>query len=248
MIDKPATGLEGATPIRAGDVITQDKGHKGWSVIKVLLIDEMAGYGPTFHCLTYDSSTVLPTMDSVRQLPVRIYHAPVAGTAFARGWTVLGNEAASQEELVGFIEYLKLTDFPRYLAFTGQDSKELVGRANALYREACRLGDEGRRVDAIRIYDEVIDIFPLFFEAIDNRAFTFMELGDYQTALSGFEDSLRINPDGTAAFFSRAECLLRLGRFEMARDLFSEGIGRFPEQQEMFRKFRDIAQQALGSK
>lgn len=229
---------------RSGDVITQYEPGKGWSVAKVLQVDEFPGHGATLHCLIYATSSNEPTLATLAQLPVYIWHVPMAESAFNTGWTLLGNLPPRQEEMMGFTEYLKLTDFPRYLSFTGQDVKELVGRANALYREACRLGDEGKRTEAIAIYDEVIDIFPLFFEAIDNRAFTHMELGNYQAALAGFEESLRVNPDGLAAFFSRGECLLRLGRLDEAHNVFSEGITRFPEQEPMFRKFLGMVREA----
>lgn len=64
-----------------------------------------------------------------------------------------------------------------------------------------------------------------------------MEFGDYATALMGFEDSLRVNPNGNSAFFSRGECLLRLGRLEEAQQVFEEGRERFPEHREMYVRY-----------
>jgi tetratricopeptide (TPR) repeat protein len=162
-------------------------------------------------------------------------------SSFGSGWERIANQPVSKEELVGFVEYLKLTDFPRYVSFTGQDSKQIVRKANEHYKRAYSLGEQGKRVEAIAEYSHAIDLFPLFYEAIDNRAFTYMELGKYKEALADFELSLRVNPNGMAAFFSKGECLLRLGQASAAEAIFSEGVTRFPEQRATFKKYLDLA-------
>ncbi|AKJ27044.1 hypothetical protein AAW51_0353 [Caldimonas brevitalea] len=139
--------------------------------------------------------------------------------------------------MIGFVEYLKLTDFPRYISFTGQDSKEIVRKANEHYKLAYTLGDQGKRTEAIAEYSQPIELFPLFYEAIDNRAFIYMELGKIREALRDFEQSLRVNPNGMAAFFSKGECLMKLGDLKAAKDIFQEGQTRFPEQRATFTKF-----------
>lgn len=239
----PAASAEGDPPLVAGDIIIQHDGRKGWRSIKVLAIDEYEGHSPTAHCLTYDHTPGEPTLASISSLTVKIWHAPIAANAFAQGWQRVGNLPVSQDEFVGFVEYLKLTDFPRYVEFTGQDVEELIARANAHYREANKLCDEGMRIEAIREYEQAIDIFPLFFEAIDNRALTLMELGLYDKALSGFEESLQVNPDGVVAFISSGECLLRLGRLDEAERIFAAGLDRFSEQRENFRRFLDTVRE-----
>ena len=75
--------------------------------------------------------------------------------------------------------------------------------------------------------DNAVDLFPLFYEAIDNRAFTYMELGKVAEALQDFETSLEVNPDGEAAFFSRGECLMKLGQLLAAEAVFQEGQTKF---------------------
>ena len=64
-----------------------------------------------------------------------------------------------------------------------------------------------------------------------------MELGRYDRALQDFERSLQVNPDGTAAFFSRGECLMQLGQLEAAEAVFEQGLARFPEQRDLFAEF-----------
>lgn len=229
--------------VAPGDVIAQQKKDGSWHVLKILQVDDDPD-SPTAHCLSYNDAQSKPTIDGLSLLSVRIWHAPIAARSFSSGWERIGNRAATKDELVGFVEYLKLTDFPRYVAFTGQDSKTIVRRANEHYQHAYQLGDQGRREEAIAEYSKAVDLFPLFYEAIDNRAFTYMELGKYREALADFEDSLRVNPNGVTAFFSKGECLLRLGQAQKATAIFKEGIKRFPEQRANFEKFLQLARTA----
>jgi hypothetical protein len=231
---------------RPGDILVQKHASKGWGATKVLAIDEHPQAEPTIHCLSYDWVRDEPQLSAVPTLPVRIWHAPFSAKAFAQGWRCIGNLPVGKDDLKGFATYLKFTDFKRYAQVTNQTIESIVARANARYAEAYRLGTEGKRIDSIRAYEEAIDLFPMFYEAIDNRAFTFMELGDCLTALSGFEHSLRVNPDGVSAFFSRGECLLKLGRLNEAETVFAEGLGRFPEQKDMFQRFLDMTRSAKG--
>jgi tetratricopeptide (TPR) repeat protein len=244
-----ATGkIENGIPlsVRAGDLIVQhDKA--GWSAIKIIAVDVWPDGTLTAHCLTFESSLAKPTVDSLKQAPVRIWHAPIDAGSFGKGWELLGNVAPSEKETVGFIQYLKLTDFPRYLQTTGQDSRKVVRAANEHYARANALDNQGKRQEAIDEYTKAINILPLFFEAIDNRAFTYMDLGKLREALQDFEESLRVNPNGMAAFFSRGECLMKLGNLKVAEAVFLEGQTRFPEKRDMFTKFLN-ATRALQTK
>jgi tetratricopeptide (TPR) repeat protein len=222
--------------VKPGDLIVK-KDKSGWAAVKILAVDPWPDGSSAAHCLTYESTVSKPTVESLRQAGVRIWHAPIDARSFSKDWELIGNQAPSKEEFTGFIEYLKLTDFPRYISFTGQDSKEIVRKANEHYKKAYALGDQGKRAEAIAEYGKAIDLFPLFYEAIDNRAFTYMELGKVQEALQDFEASLRVNPSGLAAFFSRGECLMKLGQLKAAEAVFQEGQTKFPEKRALFTKF-----------
>lgn len=224
--------------VKPGDLIVQQDEH-GWSAIKILAVDEWPDGTSSAHCLAYQPVPDKPSFDSLQRAAVLVWHAPIDAASFNEGWEQIGNEVATESELIGFAEYLKLTDFPRYLAVTGLDAKEIVSKSNEHYKRAYALGDEGKSMEAIAEYTQAIDLFPLFHEAIDNRAFTYMDLGRIREALADFEQSLRINPDGMAAFFSRGECLMKLGDFNAAEAIFREGQSRFPEQRNMFEKFLD---------
>lgn len=230
--------------VSAGDVITQKQDDGSWATILILLVDTWPNGSKAAHCRTFENSASKPDMKAVSRLAIRVGHAPIDAASFA-DWERVGNRAVRDADLDGFKVYLKYTDFPRYLEFTGQDPDKIVSAANAHYKRGYALSDEGKRREAIAEYDKAVELFPLFYEAIDNRAFLHMELGDYRTALAGFEESLRVEPNGEAAFFSRAECHLRLGEFDQAASQFTEGAKKFPANRAQFDRFADMARKRV---
>lgn len=220
-----------------GDVLVSRREDGDWMAIKVLAVDSWRDESDTLQCLVYRPIAHTPTADSFRSPDDHGCHGPISAAGFAEGWEVLCISPIEEGDLVGFIHYLKMNDFGRYLEVTGQSVEAVVAQANAYYRAASALGDDGKKMEAIDSYTQAIDLLPMFFEAIDNRALLHWEFGDYDTALVGFEDSLRVNPDGSTAFFSRGECMLRLGRLEEAQQVFEEGKHRFPEHRDLYVRY-----------
>lgn len=220
--------------MNAGDIILTQRETGEWAATKILAVDAWPD-GDVFHCLCYKATPEKPTPDGVGSLEVLVYHAPIAAEGFRQRAEVLCSTPITNDERRGFFEYLKMTDYARYLEVTGQDVEVIVAQANALYREACALDQKGQKQEAIAEYSKAIDLFPLLYEAIDNRGLTFMELGDHASALEDFESSLRVNPKGSTAFAARGDCLLALGQLEQARQVFEEGSHRFPEHQDFHR-------------
>lgn len=227
--------------LKKGDVVTQQSENGSWSVVKVLELDEWPDGTFTAHCLTYKPTLVKPNINSLKFLEVFAFHAPIDASSFSNGWDLVGNAAPKQDELVGFIEYLKLTDFQRYADVTDQDVRELITEANKNYKNAIAAGESGDHKQALLLYSNAIEIFPLFYEAIDNRAFTHMDLGDYNQALHDFQLSLQVNPDGLTAFFSAGECLLKLENYDEAMKIFAAGEEKFPEESGLFNEFYNKA-------
>lgn len=225
---------EAEAELKAGDILIEQT-DAGWSALKVLEVDTWPGGTRVVHCLLYAKTETKPDLATVVGLPILIGHAPIA----AAGVTGerLGNVPVSDDEKAGFLLYLKETDFPRYLAVTGQDPEAVIAETTRHYERGNALAKADDHEGAIVEYDKAIEIFPLFFEAIDNRAFSNMDLGRYDVALTGFEESLRLNPDGLEAFFSRGECLMRLGRLDEALVVFEEGRSRFPKERKLFEEF-----------
>lgn len=233
----PDSPAENQLAVKPGDLLTQRDGQV-WRAAWILEVDPWPDGTAAAHCLSYKPMDAKPTADSLKQAEVSIWHAPIdAGSFGEEGWELIGNRQPTEEDLIGFAEYLRLTDFPRYLEVTGKDSKGIVREANAHYLRGNELCEQGRKQEGIAEYDAAVELFPLFFEAIDNRAFTHMELGSFSEALNDFEQSLRVNPDGPAAFFSKGECLMRLGELAAAEAVFTEGVERFPEKKALFQDF-----------
>jgi len=229
-----------SSALKPGDILTQKSDSGKWHVVRILEIDTWPDGTKTAHCLTYEDVKFKPKLENIQSLNVRIWHAPIAEESFRTGWDSIGNSKISPNELTGFFEYLKLTDFPRYIQASGTDAEKLISQANEHYQRANSLAEQGDKSNAINEYGLAISLFPLFYEAIDNRAFTYMELGDYQSALQDFESSLTVNPEGVTAYFSKGECLFKLGRLPEAREVFSSGVTKFPTHSAMFSKYLNL--------
>lgn len=229
------------TIVKPGDIMSRPEENGEWQTVKILEVDQLSDGSAVAHCLWYETTQHRPDVSSLSGNDIRIWHTPLAGD-FATDWERLGNVAVAQEELFGFIEYLRRTDFPRYIDLTGQDLEEIVNKACEHYNHANTLVEQHKHKEAIMEYSTAIELCPPLYEAFDNRALTYMELGELDAAISDFEQSLRINPNGGLAFFSRGECLLRLGELQAAEEIFTEGLPRFPEHQANFMKLLAITQ------
>jgi tetratricopeptide (TPR) repeat protein len=228
----------------AGDIITEQRPEGTWAVVKILLIDAWPE-GDVAHCLMYLDTAEKPRVETIDALQPKVMHAPIDAASFG-AWERIANRPPNDEEFSGFRIFLKMTDFARYLKFTHQDAEEVIGRANGHYDRGNALGDQGKCREAIAEYDAAADLFPLFYEAMDNRALTYMELGEYESARMSFEESLEVEPEGETAFFGRAECHLRLDEFEIAERQFAEGMARFPQKRELFEQHRDMARKRIN--
>ncbi|MCJ8313107.1 MAG: tetratricopeptide repeat protein [Saccharospirillaceae bacterium] len=242
------TSICGAEPLnnklvlKKGDVISHQQDNGDWNIVKILEIDKWPDGTYTAHCLTYNPTDLKPEWNKIEALEVFAYHSPIDAASFSSGWNLIGNSVPKKSELVGFVEYLKLTDFQRYAEVSNLDINELVSEANLNYKNAITAGEIGNHKDAIVLYSKAIDLFPLFYEAIDNRGFTYMDIGEYKNAIDDFKESLRVNPDGLSAFFSIGECLLIMGQYIKAMQVFDEGKSKFPDREELFQDFYNKAE------
>lgn len=215
--------------VKAGDVLVQPQPDgKGWSALKVFAME-----GATAHCLTYEPCARKPTLEALALTAVRMAHAPRTAASLADGWELAGNQPASASELQG----LKYMDFELYVRLTGQDAGSIMRGAEEHFMRAGMHATEGRSIEAINEYGKAIELYPAYADALDKRAFAFMELGLYQQALRDLDESLYINPEGMSAFFCKGECLMKLGHLDEAAAIFTEGQERFPEHAARFNEF-----------
>lgn len=237
--------------MQAGDVLVTHEETNGWTAVKVLVVDTWPSGGVTLHCRLYRPTPEQPSPAALHTLEVLAQHVPLGRKTFHDGWDLLGRSPVQPDELTGFHEYLKRVDFRRYLTATGQDFETVIAQANDHFAAGGALNAEQRHREAIEEYTRAIDKFPLYYEAIDNRGFSYLNLGDFASALDDFEHSLQIWPDGETAYFASGECLLRLGKLDEAEAIFADGAARPGEYQNLHRKFlhltREIRSEELPS-
>ena len=236
-----------------GDVYTYRLPDGSWQASKILKITQLGDDEPTAHVLLYLPLPDRPSLQTLTQAEVLIWHAPIALSGTAQDAEVLGNQPIKPEELAGYHEYLKRTDFSTYLAETGQSFEQIIAPAQAAYSEGCRLSNEKKFEEAIAAYDQCIDHFPLFWEAIDNKAFTLMDLGRFEEAISTFEESLRVEPDNSSAVFSVGECHFKMGAYDKAVETLTESVKRWPDHHgpahhDLLNRAKSLLMEQSGSK
>ena len=186
----------------AGDIFyTQKEGT--FSLFKLLKFDQEFN---TYHIIVYTPVDTLPSEENIKDLSILAYHAPIDKNGFSDP-ILLYKSTIENEDLVGYLEYIKQT---------GQ-MDEIVHYASKFYQEAYQLGTQKEYEKSIEYYSKAIELIPNFFEAIDNRAFSKMDLGRWQDAIEDFELSLKVNPDSFLAIFSIGECHFKAAEYEQAK-------------------------------
>ncbi len=204
-----------------GDILYIKIGNQ-YYVSKILRVDKDFDI---YHVCSYAPLDRIPAISDIPDLQPFILHSPISD--FPEG-TLLTREPVREEELIGYLEYLKLTDFGGYLGETGQDPKEVVHVANEYFKKGLQLTDEKKYEEAIESYTQAFDTFPLFYEAMDNRAFVKMDMGRWQDAIEDFQISLSINPGSVLCEFSIGECCLRMTDYSAAKEQFEKALALDP--------------------
>lgn len=215
--------------MREGDILLS-KSHDGFRLSKILRITPCPDGSATAHVMVYHAFPSRPSLDDVDTAKVLIWHAPIDHGAMERDSDVLGNRPVTSDELIGYFEFLKQTNFKAYLEQKGLTAEDVISQAKSAYDEGNRLCEEKKFEKAIDAYSLAIEHFPSFYEAHDNRAFALMDLARFHEAASGFEESLRMQPDNPVAFFSLGECFLKLGDYQKAVNVFQDCVTRWPDQ------------------
>lgn len=162
-----------------------------------------------YHVLTYKPIDRLPNISEIESLEIFVYHSPFDKKAFTDA-KLLGNKPINSDNLIGYHEYLRQT----------QNADFYIPIANRYYKAGYSLTTDKKHFEAIDEYSKAIDLFPQFFEAIDNRAFCKMDLGLFPDAIEDFKFSLRGNPNSMLAEFYIGECYFKMGDFENAKTYF----------------------------
>jgi tetratricopeptide (TPR) repeat protein len=207
---------------KEGDLI-YTKVESKYVVFKILRVDEK---WDTHHVLTYKPIKKIPKLADVPTLKVHTLHSSIVKFTKAK---LIGNIPVTNEELTGFYVYLKLTDFERFAKETEQSVDDIVEEAQKIFKEANGLCDEKKFKEAVPLYERAFDLFPYFFECLDNLGLTYMDLDDWKQAIGCFNDSLSIEPNGIHALFSIGECYFKMGKIKEAVAQFKKTLKIHPK-------------------
>lgn len=174
----------------------------------------------TYHILSYQPVTQLPETSELTNLNIFAHHAPIDKNGF-KNPKFLAKSKVEVANLIGYHEYLKQT----------AGSEEIVSTAKSYYLEGNRLAEEKRFEESIDEYSKAVDLFPQFYEAIENRAFSQMDLGRWNQAIKDFEMSLKVFPESLSALFSIGECYLKMGEIADAENYFEKTLAVDPHHQ-----------------
>ena len=195
------------TNFKEGDIFYTEK--KGiFQIFKLLKIDD---HPEIFHVKGFKELNSIPQLDDIDEFKVKIHHFPIDAKGFKRP-RLITKSTVSTYDLLGYFEYLRQTNH----------TTELIKYAKGFYQEGHKLTTKKKHLEAIEKYSKAIELLPNFYEAIDNKAFCFMDLGKYKEAIEGFKHSLKMNPKSLLATFSLGECYFNLKEFQKAKEYFEK--------------------------
>jgi tetratricopeptide (TPR) repeat protein len=217
---KKTSASQKQKPVPGDFFYLQGKGQ--YSVFRLLEEDQQAGI---YHLTIFTDTSDLPQDPTL--LKATILHVPIDSAAFADA-VVFAREPLKEKDFYGYHEYLKQTDFNGYVKATGQNIAELIATAKLFYVEGYRLSKNGFHQEAINAYSRALDLLPTFFEALDNRAISKMDMGQYEEAVQDLQHSLKGNPENHVAAFALGECYLQLGLPDPAREMYAYVLSLSP--------------------
>ena len=204
------------TIFEAGAVFYTEKEGK-FSLFKLIKHDVEF---KTYHVKIYTPVDLLPQKEDLDKLPVMAYHAPIDESGFENP-QLLATTEIKDDDLIGYLEYIKQTG----------NIDEVIQYASKYYQEAYQLNNQKEYEQAIAKYSKAIELIPNFFEAIDNRAFSKMDLGHWEAAAEDFKLSLSVNPDSFLAIFSIGECYFKATEYAKAKEYFEQAAVLDPDHQ-----------------
>lgn len=208
--------------LKLGDLF-YTKADGKYYVYKLLRIDKETNI---HHVMVFKPFEYAPDEIDFADLEIYATHIPIDTP---KEYKIIGHEDVTEEDLDGFYDYLKLTDFARYLEETGRVLEDVVNNANAYFKDADEAYNREDFNEAIVQYTNALEEFPLFYEAVDRRGFAKMAMGEFLDAIKDFEFSLMINPDSVTAEFAIGECYYKLGDFEKAVEQFEHTLKLYPD-------------------
>ncbi|MFK8056620.1 MAG: tetratricopeptide repeat protein [Saprospiraceae bacterium] len=199
------------TRFHPGDYIyTTD--DEGYHVCRVLKYEPDQG---GVHLSMYNVVSQQPNAQTLDQLELFIQHAPLS-VGGLKNPVHFASVPLTTADFGGYHTYLEATEQADYIPW------HFLERGNAL-------DNVQQYPDAIALYEECLVLYPSFFQAMDNMAFSYMSMGQWEPAIQYFRDSLGIEPDGLHATFSLGEALFKSGDKSSAIPYFEKALVLKPD-------------------
>jgi len=103
-----------------GDIVISTPTKEGkFYAFKILKIDTWPDHSRVWHVLTYKPFDHEPSVDEAKTFSILSWHSPIA--SFESTAKLIIHSPVTKEDLHGFMEYLKLTDYDRYIREGGKE-------------------------------------------------------------------------------------------------------------------------------
>lgn len=208
--------------VKAGDILTSYLNEKHY-LVKIIEVDED---NDIYHISMYGPFDSTPENKPENFENVFSLHVPVTNLKLEK---VLGNVPVTGEELKAYNEFLKITNFKKYVEINNLKVEDIANDANEQFRIGNEKYEEGNFNDAIYYYSNALNIYPGFSEAADNRGLSRMAIGELNEAIKDFEFSIMINPDSHVAYFCIGECYYHLGDMQKAKEYLEKSLDIKPD-------------------
>ncbi|RZB29440.1 MAG: hypothetical protein AEth_01168 [Candidatus Argoarchaeum ethanivorans] len=113
--------------------------------------------------------------------------------------------------------------------------------AKKWYSEGVALAKQGKYEEAITHYDNAIEINPLKFWALRDKADLLFDLKRFEEAVEFFDRALSIEPDAPVTYRHKAEALAKLKRYKEALECYDKSLKVSDENKSKFWALRDKA-------
>ena len=201
--------------ISEGDIGFTQLSDKKYYPFKILKIETWPDNSIVWHVLNYEAVDSEPTEADIKNFKIIAWHAPI--DSFEKDAKFITNIPVINEELKGYFEYLKQTNFRRYIQESGENLDTIIKEAQLYYKKAIELDKNSNQQEAIKAYTRAVEIFPLFYEAIDNRAICYLDLRSYKEAINDFQNSLKLNPNNFTAQFGLGYSYYQIKEYALAK-------------------------------
>jgi tetratricopeptide (TPR) repeat protein len=131
--------------------------------------------------------------------------------------------------LSGILCYSRNDIWKNELTLWTDVTEKAPNNARAWYNKGNVLEKLGKHEEAMRSYDNAVEIQPEYYNAWNNKGNVLHKLGNYEEAIKCFDNVIEIKPDVSEAWNSKGNILDKLGKHEEAIQCYDKAIEIKPD-------------------